>query len=281
MLVFQCPAAGVQFVTIGGDGKMLKLFVDNLVTDQTVSAFNSVHCVTMRNTCIHMFTSGAQALVGAHFGRGYSQQLISLDDVRCNGNEMTLLGCRRNPLFVHDCNHGEDAGVRCAGEFSLFSNCYGIMNVSINNITIISTHGIDLYTIFITWKRQNNSVIIQNQPNSFQIECFSDQHHLGMSVNSATYSVELVGLLPSTSYNCCVSAVYGSYTARAVCTEMVTIQPPTGQPSETPVDNSRVLSSSSVDTIGGVLGFIIAILLILLVLSGAALVYLLRLKHKE
>ena len=250
----------------------------------------------------------------------------------CNGDERTLLQCESNALFMHNCNHREDAGVRCTGNSSLLSN--SIMNVSINNVTsIISTHGINLYTVLIVWKWQNNCMI-QNQLNSFQIECFSDHHHIGMSVNSTILNVQLFGLLPSTSYNCCVSAVYGSYMARAVCTEIAAIQPPTSQPSETammptsggptgdinpdtnvnetppsksltatPGDNyysttkpscietstiklntyqtqesSFSASSSAADTIGGVLGCITAILLILLAVSGIALVYLLRQK---
>ena len=245
--------------------------------------------------------SGVQALYQAHFGRGRSCQSISLDNVKCIGNETTLLDCHRdNELFIHNCNHGEDAGVRCNGNSSLLSN--SIVNVSINNVTSIirlSTYGIDLYKVFITWKWQNNSMI-QNQLNSLQIECFSDRHHIGMSVNSTALSVELLGLLRSTSYNCCVSAIYESYTARAVCTEIATIQPPTSQPSETSMmrtsggptgdinpdtninetlnmyQTQESASSSTADTIGGVLGCIIAVLFILLAMSGAALVYLLR-----
>ena len=182
--------------------------------------------------------SDAEALSGAHFGQGYSCQLISLDNVRCNGSEMTLLECQRNALFIHNCNHGEDAGVRCTGDVdsSLLSN--SITNVSINDTRLISAHGINLYTVLITWEWQNNNnnnIKIRNQPNSFQIECFSDQHRIGMSVNSTTFSVELLGLLPSTTYNCCVSALYGSYTAGGVCTGTATIRPPTSQPSEPPV----------------------------------------------
>jgi hypothetical protein len=136
--------------------------------------------------------------------------LISLDNVECSGNETTLLECKRKALFMHNCDHGEDAGVRCTGDLhssvSLISN--SVINVSINNITIISTHGINLYTVFITWKWQN----ILYQPNLYQIECFSDRHHIGISVNSTTFSVELLDLLSSTSYNCCVSATYKAYT---------------------------------------------------------------------
>ena len=39
-IVVQCHVVGVQFVMISGDGRMLKLFVDNLVIDQWVSTFN-------------------------------------------------------------------------------------------------------------------------------------------------------------------------------------------------------------------------------------------------
>jgi hypothetical protein len=172
------------------------------------------------------------------------------------------------------------------------------MNVNINNITMIGTHGINLYTVSWKWQKNNST---QNQPNSFQIECFSSRllHRVGMSVNTTTFSVDLVGLLSSTSYNCCVSAVYGSLTARAACTEMANIQPPTSEtpmiqpsgdptvkpegvkPSTCQTQESSSNASSSADTIGGVLGFIIAILLILLAVSGAALVYLLQLKCKE
>ncbi len=210
---------------------------------------------------------------------------------------MTLLECGSDTLFRHNCDHGKDAGVRCAGESLLLSN--RVMNVSINNITNINTRGINLYTVLISWKWQNNST--QNQPNSFQIECFSSQlmHRVGMSVNTTTFSIELLGLLSSTSYNCCVSVVYGSQTARAFCTEIATIQPPISEtPTMQPIGGPTVkpegvnpstcqtlesssISSSSADTIGGVLGSIIAVLLILLAVSGAALVYLLRLKCKE
>jgi hypothetical protein len=55
-----------------------------------------------------------------------------------------------------------------------------------------------------------------------------------MLVNNTTFNLELAGLLPFMSYNCCVSTIYGSYTARRVCTEIVTIHPPTSQPGEIP-----------------------------------------------
>ena len=41
---------------------------------------------------------------------------IWLDEVRCRGSETRLTDCPANPLGIHNCNHGEDAGVSCTGE---------------------------------------------------------------------------------------------------------------------------------------------------------------------
>ena len=203
-----------------------------------------------------------------------------MDDVGCNGSEMILLDCEHDGLLIHDCFHSEDAGVRCTGgldsNFSLQS-VKNIMNVSVNLTSVISIQGINLYTVLITWKLQKRSY--QLQPSMYQIECLSNQHRIAMSVNNTTFSVQLVGLLPSTSYNCCVSATYKAYMPKGICVETAMIE--SSETSVTQLDLCETVgraSSSAADTvtIGGVLGFIIIILLIFLAASGVALVYLLR-----
>ena len=192
----------------------------------------------------------------ARYGQG--QGRIVLDEVRCAGSEATLLECRHREL--HDCSHSEDAGVKCNYKDE---NIIKDISASLQ----LSTPCVSAYTALITWTSQNT---IQHQPSSYKVECFSRQHHIRMLVNNKTLSIELFGLLPSTSYNCCVSAIYGSYTARTVCTQSeiaTTMMPPSG---------GSTVKSSAADTIGGILGFIIIILLILLAVSGIALVYLLR-----
>ena len=53
--------------------------------------------------------TGAVGLRSATFGQGTGN--IVLDNVRCTGNESSLLSCTSR--HFHDCRHSEDAGVRC------------------------------------------------------------------------------------------------------------------------------------------------------------------------
>uniref|UniRef100_A0A8C8SPT9 Soluble scavenger receptor cysteine-rich domain-containing protein SSC5D n=1 Tax=Pelusios castaneus TaxID=367368 RepID=A0A8C8SPT9_9SAUR len=49
----------------------------------------------------------------AQFGRGSDR--IWLDDVQCTGTEDDLTECRAASWGIHNCHHGEDAGVVCSG----------------------------------------------------------------------------------------------------------------------------------------------------------------------
>ena len=57
----------------------------------------------------------AVAVRRAYFGVGDSG--IVLDDVRCVGNESTLLNCRAEETGVHNCAPNEAAGVFCPCEW--------------------------------------------------------------------------------------------------------------------------------------------------------------------
>ena len=57
-------------------------------------------------------------LRGADFGGGSGD--ILLDNVVCRGTESSLLECRINPIGQHNCDHSEDAGVRCEGTCILY-----------------------------------------------------------------------------------------------------------------------------------------------------------------
>ena len=50
----------------------------------------------------------------AYFGQGTG--LILMDDVECNGNEMSIFDCSYRDMNNHNCGHGEDSGVECSVE---------------------------------------------------------------------------------------------------------------------------------------------------------------------
>ena len=68
-----------------------------------------------RVVCRQLGYSGeAVALKRAFFGRSLSRP-IYLDNVGCNGSEPSLLNCAANEVGINNCDHSEDAGVRCNG----------------------------------------------------------------------------------------------------------------------------------------------------------------------
>ena len=193
---------------------------------------------------------------------------------------------------MHNCDHNEDAGVRCQVDNRL-------KNIS----TTVFSIGTEI-TVLIMWELQNKTLY---EPYLFEIECFSERHKITLSVSNRTFSVQLHGLLSSmaTSYTCCVLALYKGDGSKRLCTKVQTsrnlmttsIQPSkiftsSSTPSEGLVtENSLNFNSSTAtkiliinsdesacNTISGVLGFIIVVLLILLVTCVIIIVYLLRSK---
>ncbi|XP_056011221.1 deleted in malignant brain tumors 1 protein-like [Ostrea edulis] len=58
-------------------------------------------------------TDGATAYSHARYGQGAASQKIILDDVSCIGTETNLGQCNYTALGLSNCDHTEDAGVRC------------------------------------------------------------------------------------------------------------------------------------------------------------------------
>lgn len=152
-------------------------------------------------------------------------------------------------------------------------------------------HGL-MYYATISWGLQNTTMY---QPSSFNLQCFNDelQHTINLVVNNKTFTTQLGGFLPSaTNYICCISATHGSngHVFDEVCIRTQvrpinetsklsssTLTPPEELIRETSFPSHLI---SGVDNrtsiVGGVLGFIIAVLLSLLAICGGALLFLLR-----
>ena len=61
--------------------------------------------------CRQLGFFGGRAFSSAHFGAGLGKTW--LDNVNCDGSEMTLEDCHANTWGDENCSHDEDAGVVC------------------------------------------------------------------------------------------------------------------------------------------------------------------------
>ena len=98
---------GGQFVMMTGATLMPQWYADNL-------AYHLKVCYVLTELAQRLKTSlfaGAISFGNARFGQGRGR--IVLDDVNCRGFEETLLSCQA--YSTHNCDHSEDAGVRCEG----------------------------------------------------------------------------------------------------------------------------------------------------------------------
>ena len=180
-------------------------------------------------------------------------------NVRCNRMESELLKCGHN--MSSNCGHSKDVSVRCIlREDQRVKNM--TVSVDVTNTNTPST----VHTTLISWMLYDTTM---NKPTLFDMECsnINERYSIIMSVSGQDFAIQLMGLLPLTSYNCCVSTVYELYRAEGVCDDEI----------ETPelfISATTTANSDHVSVVGGVLGFIVVILSVLLIISGAALVFL-------
>ena len=192
--------------------------------------------------------------------------------VNCSSAEARLRNCAY--LNQSHCNSGNDAGVICRA----FKNVNTTINVSSDTMR----------SVLVTWEyhRHNGT---SRQLTSFKVECSSELHghYTRFSVSNSTFRINVGGLFPFASYNCCISAIYyghylgpylipnyGYYTAESRCTLLEAMTNAVSTEMVKPL--SSVDSNMRANIISGVLGFIITILVLLLAICGGALLYLLR-----
>ena len=125
-------------------------------------------------------------------------------------------------------------------------------------VTTVSTDT----SVLVSWKALNPP------PDSYRItiaytSTSNQTYTISTPVLRTATEVEYSQLIPQQQYTCCVIAVYGTQTFDS-CESFQTS--PSPSPSTSP--------SSSTLIVGGVLGFVIAVLVLLLVVAGVGLAYL-------
>ena len=78
-----------------------------------------MHGPSISDEHINFLYTDAVPLHEAYFGQGTGD--IFLDELVCEGTEMTLRECRSDSS--HNCNHEEDAGVRCQSKLWACLGC--------------------------------------------------------------------------------------------------------------------------------------------------------------
>uniref|UniRef100_A0A8C4DP48 Deleted in malignant brain tumors 1 protein n=1 Tax=Dicentrarchus labrax TaxID=13489 RepID=A0A8C4DP48_DICLA len=122
----------------------------------------------------------------AHFGQGTGQ--IWLDDVVCSGSERSLSECQHRGFGIHNCGHGEDAGVVCSASFPK-------PTISMNPAGEVTWgQNVDI-TCSISTQHLNRTFILLRSSGSFRKTQTS-------STNSATFRILKVNFDDEGSYQC-------------------------------------------------------------------------------
>jgi hypothetical protein len=176
-----------------------------------------------------------------------------IENVNCFWDEPRLRDCSYSnyTMALHSCPSGGGVGVRCK---------------VIRNIKFVAVNN----SVLITWEYSNN---ISRQLSSFDVRCNGQRHYtsiniISMSNETSRVSYTVGDLLPNASYDCCVSAKYGTTITEVRCASIR---------SEELFSSTNISDTNMAATVvGAVLGCIIIILLVLLAVCGGALFHLLR-----
>ena len=88
--------------------------------------------------CFIFIIIGATTLCCAGFGQGTGP--ITLDDLRCNGNELSLFDCLHHS--IRSCSHREDVGIICQGvlaECVICDKFWGISHIMYKQSKMLSS----------------------------------------------------------------------------------------------------------------------------------------------
>ena len=73
---------------------------------------------------VFLYASGGEALYSSSSQVPPGSGPILLDDVVCEGWELSLDQCQHSPIGQHNCGHSEDVGVRCGRRLRHYASEY-------------------------------------------------------------------------------------------------------------------------------------------------------------
>ena len=88
------------------------LSVHSLGTTEQVS---EMYYMSIHTHIFQAIVSAGNSVPVVRGGYGQGNGTVLLDNLNCQGDEASLLQCNRS--LIIDCDHSEDAGVRCEGVY--------------------------------------------------------------------------------------------------------------------------------------------------------------------
>jgi len=130
-LKFATATSGAQYVMTFGQALMVMWSADSSDLPQLVHSIliiieHALNCLLSKSMHISVSVcctvAGATVYSFAFFGPGTGP--ILLDNVQCSGTETRLVNCPSNGVGSHNCDHSEDASVRCQCKHNIIdTNC--------------------------------------------------------------------------------------------------------------------------------------------------------------
>ncbi|XP_071480512.1 galectin-3-binding protein B-like [Diadema antillarum] len=122
------------------------------------------------------YPSASAHYTEAHFGEGSGP--IWLDPIRCDGTEQSLLQCRRAYWGCENCEHNEDAGVRCEGDRTVKVKTYNVRSELALTPTVADHEGVLQCKVLSS--EQTRTLQVQHAPGDniilIQIRHLQDEH---------------------------------------------------------------------------------------------------------
>ncbi|XP_041455891.1 deleted in malignant brain tumors 1 protein-like [Lytechinus variegatus] len=114
----KCIRSPQASIRLTGGESIYEGRVEVLYRSQWASVCDDGWDLTAANVACQTLGYGPALEAISYAGFGQGSFAIALDELNCTGDEDSLFQCKNLGIGVHDCEHGEDVGVRCSPPLS-------------------------------------------------------------------------------------------------------------------------------------------------------------------